>query len=260
MTCRAFAARATVAVAALTLVGCGGGATAGGDGSAPDTTPTTVVQGAATTVVPPADGGTTDVEVTVEVARPDRAVEVHASPGDPTVILVLDPLTELGSARALPIVDRRDGWLRVELPVRPNGSSGWIRGEGIEVREVDEAIHVDLAARTLTLTVGGEVTLTTPVAVGAPDAPTPTGRFYVTDKLDTGSEAGPYGPYAFGLSGHSDVLTEFAGGDGQIGIHGTDDPSSIGRDVSHGCVRVPNDVATRLTGLVPLGTPVTIVG
>jgi lipoprotein-anchoring transpeptidase ErfK/SrfK len=55
------------------------------------------------------------------------------------------------------------------------------------------------------------------------------------------------------------VLTEFGGGDGQVGIHGTNDPSSIGRPVSHGCVRVANDVITRLATTIPIGTQVTIV-
>ena len=110
----------------------------------------------------------------------------------------------------------------------------------------------------LTLTDGGQTVLTTPVAIGAPDTPTPTGRFSVTDKLQTPNPNGAYGPFAFGLSGRSEVLTEFAGGDGQIGIHGTNDPSSIGKDVSHGCVRVPNDVIEQLNELLPLGTPVVV--
>ena len=54
------------------------------------------------------------------------------------------------------------------------------------------------------------------------------------------------------------MLTEFAGGDGQVGIHGTDDPGSIGNPVSNGCVRVPNDVAVQLAELLPLGTPVVV--
>ncbi len=56
------------------------------------------------------------------------------------------------------------------------------------------------------------------------------------------------------------MLTEFAGGDGVIGIHGTDRPDLVGTDVSSGCIRLPNDVITALVediGL-PLGTPVTI--
>ena len=102
--------------------------------------------------------------------------------------------------------------------------------------------------------------LESPVAVGAPENPTPTGHLFVlTDVLDTGDPNSPYGRFALGLSGLSDQLTEFAGGPGQIGIHGTNDPSSIGQAVSHGCVRVPAEVAEQLAGVLPLGTPVIIV-
>jgi lipoprotein-anchoring transpeptidase ErfK/SrfK len=100
--------------------------------------------------------------------------------------------------------------------------------------------------------------LETPVVIGAPDTPTPAGAFYVTDLLDNADDAGPYGPYALGLSAHSDTLSEFAGGDGRIGIHGTDTPDSIGQAVSHGCVRVPNEVVAQLARSLPLGTPVSI--
>jgi lipoprotein-anchoring transpeptidase ErfK/SrfK len=70
---------------------------------------------------------------------------------------------------------------------------------------------------------------------------------------------GFYGPYAFGLSAYSPVYTSFAGGDGQVGIHGTDNPGAIGRDVSHRCIRVANAVVARLARRLPLGTPVAIV-
>jgi lipoprotein-anchoring transpeptidase ErfK/SrfK len=105
----------------------------------------------------------------------------------------------------------------------------------------------------------GQVELEAPVADGTAADPTPAGSFYVTDVVDTGNAAGAYGPYALGLSGHSETLTQFAGGDGQLGLHGTNEPGSIGRSVSHGCVRVGNDVITRLARTVPLGTPVTVI-
>ena len=70
---------------------------------------------------------------------------------------------------------------------------------------------------------------------------------------------GPYGSYAYGLSGFSNVLTSFGGGDGVIGIHGTNDPSSIGQDVSHGCIRLQNADIERLVRFLPLGTPVDIL-
>lgn len=239
--------------------GCGAGSTgADAAGDAPRTSTTAAAPAPPTTVAPEAPAADLDEHVVV-VARTDVELEVFAAPGDAIPSQVLPATTEFGSTRAL-LVEAVDGdWLQVLLPTRPNGSTGWIRGDLVELRRVDEAVVVDLEARTLTVTVAGEVVLETPVAVGTPDSPTPRGRFSIVDKLSTGTPDGPYGPFAFGLSGHSDVLTEFAGGDGQIGIHGTDDPASIGTAASHGCVRVPNEVAVLLDDLLPLGTPVTIL-
>jgi lipoprotein-anchoring transpeptidase ErfK/SrfK len=96
------------------------------------------------------------------------------------------------------------------------------------------------------------------VAVGSNTNPTPVGLFFVTDALETGNPRGAWGPFAFGLSAHSDSITEFNGGDGIIGIHGTSKPNSIGKAVSLGCVRVPNEVMLQLAELVQLGVPVLI--
>jgi lipoprotein-anchoring transpeptidase ErfK/SrfK len=176
----------------------------------------------------------------------------------PSQAQALPPTTEFGSATVLLATARKGSWYRVTLPTRPNGSTAWVRKRDVSLHLVHDQLRVDLAARTLTWTNDGQVVLETPVAIGAPDTPTPVGAFYVTDLLDNADDSGAYGPYALGLSAHSDTLSEFAGGDGQIGLHGTDAPWSIGQDVSHGCVRVPNDVVTRLATSLPLGTPVTV--
>jgi lipoprotein-anchoring transpeptidase ErfK/SrfK len=97
-----------------------------------------------------------------------------------------------------------------------------------------------------------------PIGVGRAVTPTPTGRYYLTDLLRPPDPRGFYGPYAFGTSAHSRVLTSFAGGDGQVGLHGTNLPGALGHDVSHGCIRVTNDVITRLARTLPLGTPIVI--
>jgi lipoprotein-anchoring transpeptidase ErfK/SrfK len=96
------------------------------------------------------------------------------------------------------------------------------------------------------------------VAIGTGATPTPLGRFYIIELLQPPDPTGPYGPFAFGLSGFSETLTSFAGGDGVIGIHGTNDPVALGTDVSHGCIRMANDVIETLAGVIPLGTPVAI--
>ena len=243
---------------------------------------TTVPAGATTDAPAGTDGAV------ATVARTDAGLDVYAGPGDAAPALTLPATTGFGSPRAL-LVDaaaettaetaagagasaagsstgtRADpaangGWVPVLLPTRPNGSTGWVHRDQVELRTVDDAITIDLSDRTLTLRPGGEVVLTTPVAVGTTENPTPTGEFYVVDKLDTGNPGGAYGPFAFGLSAHSDTLSEFGGGDGQVGIHGTNDPSSIGRAASHGCIRVPNDVAAELAATLDLGTPVKIGG
>ena len=197
-------------------------------------------------------------DLTAEVARPSGDVSVLDAPNG-AEIRSLPATTEFGSQRALLITSTEPGWLQVLVPGRPNGVTGWIPEEGVEVTMVDMRITVDLAARTLSVVTPAGPVLESPVAIGSSEAPTPTGRFSITDKLATGNSDGAYGPFALGLSGRSEVLTEFAGGDGQVGIHGTNDPSSIGKDVSHGCVRVPNEVIGQLNDLVPLGTPVVIV-
>jgi L,D-transpeptidase catalytic domain len=72
------------------------------------------------------------------------------------------------------------------LPERPNGSTGWVRAADVDVEHVDHEIRIDLAARALRWTERGNVVLETPIAVGSQKYPTPAGRFFVTDLLDTG--------------------------------------------------------------------------
>ena len=234
------------------LAGCGSVVAAAPSETAEASASTAV---AATEVTPPSPAAT--------VARSDGEVDVFGAPGDPDPTHTLPPRTAFGTPTVLLVsqvgAGAADGWLEVLLPVRPNGATGWIRASDVELRDVTLEIRVDLAARELTVLDDGEELLTTPTAIGDDGNPTPTGRFFVIDKLETPDPGGAYGPYAIGLSAHSEVLSEFGGGDGQIGIHGTNAPDSIGRPVSHGCLRVDNDVIGRLAHLLPLGTPVTIV-
>ncbi len=195
------------------------------------------------------------------VVRSDHDLVLHEVADQFSPSRTVPAANGFGSALALLVTDEEvAGWVEVLVPGRPTGSTGWLwlDGSGVELRQVTTVVHVDLAARTLTLYDGDQVVLTTPVAIGAPDAPTPTGVFSVTDKLQDPNPDGAYGPFALGLSGRSEVITDFAGGDGQIGIHGTNDPSSIGQAVSHGCIRVPNEVIVQLNELLPLGTPVIV--
>lgn len=241
-------------VAAATVAGCAS--------TAPEAVPapSPPVRPEATAEVP-ADGDPA-ADLPGLAARATGDLSVYDAPAAAEATNHLDAVTAFGSTTVLLVTavgdGDADGWLQVALPVRPNGTTGWIRADDVELREVDLRVTVDLDDRELTVLDGGEVVLITNVAIGDADHPTPTGTFFVTDKLDTEDPDGPYGPYALGLSARSDVLTEFAGGDGQVGIHGTNASASIGQAASHGCLRVPNEVVEQLARLLPLGTPVVI--
>ncbi len=161
--------------------------------------------------------------------------------------------------RTLLAFDQYQDWLHVYLPTRPNSSTGWVKASDVSVSApLEWQIRVSLADHHLWLFHNGVVDFDTGTAIGSAQYPTPTGTFYITDPLDLHKTPNlGYGVFALGLSGHSDVLTEFGGGDGQIAIHGTNNPGDIGQDISHGCVRIVNDAIERLSTL-PLGTPVVI--
>jgi lipoprotein-anchoring transpeptidase ErfK/SrfK len=150
-------------------------------------------------------------------------------------------------------------WYQVLLPAKPNGQTGWVRASDVSVTSTDTLIHVYLAEHELDLVVDGTVTMTEPVAVGAPATPTPLGTFYITDPIDLSADpSSVYGSYALGLSGYSEALNSFKGTVPQIAIHGTDQPNLIGQSVSNGCIHLENSAITDLAVRVGLGTPVII--
>lgn len=114
-----------------------------------------------------------------------------------------------------------------------------------------------MVARRLELFRDGRVVFRTPISTGAPATPTPTGRFYVKERLVPTNPKGPWGPAALGISAFSPVLKSWPQGR-PVGIHGTNDPSAIGRAVSHGCIRLDNAQMRRLFALTLAGTPVII--
>ena len=179
----------------------------------------------------------------------DRESLAAANPfGAPQVVAVLG---STGSGHS--------EWLHVDLPIRPNGSTGWIRSTGVKLTETSYRVVVKVAARSLTVTDAGRVVAITSVAVGTllrPRRPPATPTCGSSSRPDDPS--GAYGPYIFGLGWFSDTYSTFNGGDAQIGIHGQDEPWSIGQAASHGCIRLPNDMIARLARMLPLGTPVTI--
>jgi hypothetical protein len=148
-------------------------------------------------------------------------------------------------------------WYRVKLPMRPNGVVGYVRPATVAVEKVTTSISVDLSRRELLFYRRGRLVLRTRVGVGSRATPTPVGRYYVNQRITVGDAGGAFGPAVLGVSAFSNVLTDWAAG-GPIAIHGTNEAWSIGRAVSHGCVRVPNATLERLYALTPAGTPVVI--
>ena len=151
----------------------------------------------------------------------------------------------------------RPQWVHVLLPMRPNGATGWVRASHVQLVRVRTRIVVDLSERRLRFYKRGRLVLVSPVAVGSSATPTPLGRYYVNQRLIPRDPGGPFGPGAVGISAFSPVLTGWTQG-GPIAIHGTNEPWSIGRAVSNGCIRMPNPVLRKLFAQTPSGTPVLI--
>ncbi|HET9203075.1 MAG TPA: L,D-transpeptidase [Acidimicrobiia bacterium] len=237
---------------------------------APTTTSTMAVVTPSTTLTPSTTTPSTtaverlDVESLPEgaslVLGARNVVPVFAEAGATEPLRTIEPTTLLGTTTVLTVLEGpQAGWARVMLPIRPNGSEGWVRTDGMAMFVVEGSMVIDLSDRTLIYRVGNNEVLTTEVGIGTNRNPTPTGRFFVTDSVTMANPDSTWGPHALGLSARSDTITEYNGGDGIIGIHGTNSPWSIGQASSLGCVRVPNEIITRLHQMVRLGTPVEIV-
>ena len=153
--------------------------------------------------------------------------------------------------------DCEPSWYQVRLPRRPNRRLGWVRAADVTVEPVRTRLLVDLSERRVTLLRSGRRVLSTRAAVGSSSTPTPTGTFHVDQRLHSGDPGGPFGPSAVGIAAYSEVLTGWAQG-GPIAIHGTNRPDLIGQAVSNGCIRVRNEVVTRIFDEALAGTPVVI--
>ncbi len=187
------------------------------------------------------------------------ALDVYESPESVAPEMTLDHATILGTVTVLGVVGQpADGWIQVMLPVRPNGSTGWVRASDVYLYVADSEIVVDLGKRRLSYLIDGVEVLSTEVGVGSRYNETPIGEYFVTDSVTLANPNSAWGPHALGTSARSETITEFNGGDGIIGIHGTNNPSSIGGNISLGCVRLPNDMITALHAMVPIGTRVLI--
>jgi hypothetical protein len=147
-------------------------------------------------------------------------------------------------------------WYRVLVPMKPNGTTGYVRARAVNLRLVRSQIVIDLSTRRVTVYERRRAVFGTKAAIGAPSTPTPLGRFYINQRFRDDPN-GPYGWAAIGISAFSEVLTGWPQG-GPVAIHGTNRPSLLGLPVSNGCIRVSNAAIQRIWRLAPTGTPVLI--
>ena len=169
----------------------------------------------------------------------------------------------MGTQATLPVLRSWRGpagrtWLQVRLPARPNGSTGWVPADAGTTAQTDWRIVVHRGAHVALVFRGGKVRARFSVVVGAPATPTPLGTFFVVEKLRLVPGL-PEGPWALTTSAYSHVITQFAGGPGQIALHGVPGLGApLGISASHGCIRFANSAITWIATHVDDGTPVVV--
>ena len=207
----------------------------------------------------------TPVSPTQELAALSAPHEAYSKPdtGSAPIALVdaVRPIT--GERTVLPVVEKKPGadglpWLEVRLPGRPNGLTGWIAQRATTRLTTAWHLVVDRAARRVTVYRAGRVVRVFSVIVGSPTSPTPRGEFFVEEVVQLPRSAAG-APFALALSARSDVFQEFAGGPGQIALHGVANIGGVlGTAVSHGCVRLDSLAITWLAWHIRTGVPVTV--
>jgi lipoprotein-anchoring transpeptidase ErfK/SrfK len=229
---------------------------------APTTTtvpPTTTTAAPTTTTTLVTFPGGLVIQPSYEVVHAAGQVRVFDSPGG-TVVKTLSRTNAIGKVTTLPVVslesfERAPGWYEVRLAQRPNGSTGWVSGSEVTAETLTHVIVIERAAHRLTLLDGGVKVGSYPVCIGTDTNPTPIGSFCALGVIEPG---GVYGPYAIPTSAYSETLPDWPGG-GVVGIHGTNNPDSVGKSVSHGCIRMYNKDITEVVQSVVPGTPIFIV-
>jgi hypothetical protein len=214
----------------------------------------------------------------LEIRRPERLTSgrylsrwtivrkptvAHASPSARSAVVArLATSAPEGTPNLLAVLRARPGvegalWVKVRLPVLPNGKTGWVRRTSLDSYQiVNTRLVVDRGRLEATLYRNGKSIFRAPIGIGTEASPTPAGEFNIRSELTR--YASPfYGPIAFGTTARSAVLTEWPDG-GFIGIHGTNEPQLLPGRVSHGCIRMRNEDIERLAELMPVGTPVSI--
>ena len=246
------ASRSCVLIALVAIAGCSATAASLARRSAP----ATAVTPTSTPTPTPSGWELSPGESLIAVAK-HSSIGVRTRPAGPVRWRLGNPNAS-GAPLIFLVLARSGGGWTVRVPARPNGATGWVDDRDVDLQVDPYALRASLRRHTLAVYKEGRRVHVFPIGVGRPSAPTPTGTFYLTELLEAANPDGPYGPFAYGTSAFSDVFSEFEGGPGQIGVHGTNDPSSVGRNVSHGCIRMQTQDIRALARMIPAGTPITI--
>ena len=173
-------------------------------------------------------------------------------------LLTEDNFPEVYLALSRWVDPKGNEWIRVRLPARPNGKTGWVRAEGLgDLRIVRTLLQINRKTLRATLYKSGRKIWSAPVGIGKAGTPTPAGHFWIREKFRV-KGVPLYGTLAIGTSAYAPTLSDWPGG-GVVGLHGTNQPYLIPGRPSHGCVRIKNADIANLYRLAPVGTPIRII-
>ncbi|MCU1351539.1 MAG: hypothetical protein JWM05_748 [Acidimicrobiales bacterium] len=187
-------------------------------------------------------------------------VALFQSPGVPVPAgTVLPHPTVEGLPLVFLVRSEQPDWVQVQVAVRPNGATGWVRKSDVAIHTVPNHVVIERGGKRLTVYHGDTQVFQVPVAPGLASSPTPLGSFFVDGIAKPPNPNGPYGLYQVSFTGFSEVYQHFGSGNGQVAMHGTNRPELIGKPASHGCVRLTNEAISAMVLLAPPGTPVDVV-
>jgi lipoprotein-anchoring transpeptidase ErfK/SrfK len=215
--------------------------------------------------------------VTPRIAPDQEVVTLFSSAGvrdrpdanDKLVAFVSATRPITGERTVLPVLaqtidNQGRAWLRVRLPGRalsgtPPPQTGWINASNTLISTTTWHVVVDLNARRVFVYRDGRRLRSYSGIVGKPSTPTPTCEYFVEENVQLAAGQ-PGGPFALATSDRSNVLQQFDGGPGQIGIHGLDNlGGQLSTAMSHGCIRLADSAITWLAERISPGVPVTII-
>lgn len=230
-------------------------------------------EGMFSTPTPVANAGPVDPwEVRVLTAKSDTYyVPTFREPGGESFTLEYEYLdgstieyplvnpTYFGNDLALLVLEGEPGddWAKVQLPIRPNGSTAWVQAAFFDWSSHNYHIEVDLAGPSVRVWEGTNLIVESDAVAGREDRPTPVLRTYIDEKIEGPSEA--YGTWIMSLASYSESITTFSGGLPKLAMHGTNKPELIGEYVSSGCIRVTNEIIEIIAERVPVGATVDII-